>query len=143
MALCAWDDMVFFVVWSPVCFFFPIDHLRSISIFCQEANQCWLSKENISFCFPCKQSFQATSVRPLILSLISFFAVYLPLMWIVCKIHKIARLAEFIRSISVAQQLLLFVSCTGCLSSRESSLRSRFMCTTVCMVPHQVIYKIS
>ena len=27
------------------------DNLRSISIFCQKAYQCWLSKENISFCF--------------------------------------------------------------------------------------------
>ena len=29
---------------------FIIDCLKSISIFCQKANQCWLSKENISFC---------------------------------------------------------------------------------------------
>ena len=28
-----------------------IDHLRSTSIFCQKAHQCWLSKQNISFCF--------------------------------------------------------------------------------------------
>ena len=35
------------------------------------------------------------------------------------------------QSISVARQLLLFVSCTGCLWSRELSLRSQCMCTTV------------
>ena len=30
---------------------FIIDHLRSISNFCQKAHQYWLSKEDISFCF--------------------------------------------------------------------------------------------
>ena len=30
--------------------FFTIHHLRSISIVCQKAHQCWLSKENASSC---------------------------------------------------------------------------------------------
>ena len=70
-------------------------------------------------------------------------AVYLPPIWIVCKSCKISRRALFIRSISVPRQLPLFVNCTGCLSSRESSLRSRCMCTTVFMVPHPFTLKTS
>ena len=31
--------------------FFIIDHLISISIFCQKAHHCLLTKESISFCF--------------------------------------------------------------------------------------------
>ena len=47
IALCPWNDV--FVCGLDSDMLFIIDHLRNISIFCQL--QCWLSKENISFCF--------------------------------------------------------------------------------------------
>ena len=45
--MCPWDDMIFFVVLALMCFF-TIDHLRSISFFCQHAHHDWLTKEYIS-----------------------------------------------------------------------------------------------